>query len=384
MDSTITLSRKQLFDLVWEKPLSRLAEELQVSDVGIAKMCKRLNIPRPAQGHWVRVRLGREVQRPRLPQHEGPNAVELPRVRRRLVVDRDGRDVPAVKVPSRLHNPHPIVERLRAELNAARVDHNGRLAPGRRGGLVVEVGEQSKSRALLIANTFLRSLEERSIVVVEGQGFKSRAALSNGEAQVTVSIREKLRRVNHELTDEERAREARSGWSWHRKYDFHPTGELRIQLDDVEFLKVRKSWSDGKRAKIEEKLGAAVLGVEFALAAIAEQEREWAAARKRRDEEHRLRQEAKRQREDQARKVAQLEALARQWEASGRIRRFIEAVRVVHSRDVAVDPFKEWLAWANSTADSIDPTRKPIESLLESTCGTTLPSAKTMWDPHSR
>jgi hypothetical protein len=62
-----TLTRSELYDLVWSKPLSKLAPELGVSDVGLAKLCKRHNVPTPARGYWAKLEAGHAVTRALLP-----------------------------------------------------------------------------------------------------------------------------------------------------------------------------------------------------------------------------------------------------------------------------------------------------------------------------
>ncbi len=54
MSIEITFTRKQLYDLIWSKPMREAAVELNISDVGLAKLCKRNNLPRPPQGYWLR------------------------------------------------------------------------------------------------------------------------------------------------------------------------------------------------------------------------------------------------------------------------------------------------------------------------------------------
>lgn len=41
------LTRKELYDLVWSKSMRALAKDFNLSDVGLAKICKKHNIPRP-------------------------------------------------------------------------------------------------------------------------------------------------------------------------------------------------------------------------------------------------------------------------------------------------------------------------------------------------
>ncbi len=46
------LSRKKLQALVWEKPLTRAAHELGITDNGLKKRCRKLGIELPPQGYW--------------------------------------------------------------------------------------------------------------------------------------------------------------------------------------------------------------------------------------------------------------------------------------------------------------------------------------------
>lgn len=39
----IKISRKELYDLVWSKPMSTLAKEYLISDNGLRKICKKFN-----------------------------------------------------------------------------------------------------------------------------------------------------------------------------------------------------------------------------------------------------------------------------------------------------------------------------------------------------
>ncbi len=60
------ISREELFALVWEKPTQEVAKELGVSDVAIAKLCARLQVPKPPRGYWARVKSGQTPQQPPL------------------------------------------------------------------------------------------------------------------------------------------------------------------------------------------------------------------------------------------------------------------------------------------------------------------------------
>lgn len=51
----IKIERKQLHKQVWSKPMSKLAKDYGISDVGLKKICKKLNVPTPPRGYWARI-----------------------------------------------------------------------------------------------------------------------------------------------------------------------------------------------------------------------------------------------------------------------------------------------------------------------------------------
>jgi integrase len=59
--------REALYELVWTAPVLEVAGRLNVSDVALAKLCRRAAIPIPPRGYWARLESGQAVQRPALP-----------------------------------------------------------------------------------------------------------------------------------------------------------------------------------------------------------------------------------------------------------------------------------------------------------------------------
>ena len=54
-------TRKELYDLVWNKPLTHIAKDYNFSDNGIRKICKKHNIPLPKNGHWSKLKFNKKV-----------------------------------------------------------------------------------------------------------------------------------------------------------------------------------------------------------------------------------------------------------------------------------------------------------------------------------
>ena len=71
-------SRVELFDLVWSKPMTHLAKELGLSDVGLRKICVKFGIPLPPRGYWSRLQFGKQDPRPELPFVNNNPQIRLP------------------------------------------------------------------------------------------------------------------------------------------------------------------------------------------------------------------------------------------------------------------------------------------------------------------
>ena len=63
--------------MIWSWPVWSLAGEWGISDVGLAKICKRNNIPRPGLGYWARVQAGYKVKQTPLPKEDYVGCIEI-------------------------------------------------------------------------------------------------------------------------------------------------------------------------------------------------------------------------------------------------------------------------------------------------------------------
>lgn len=61
-DGEHRLSREQLYELVWEQPMFTLCKRFGLSDNGLRKRCKAMQVPAPTEGYWQALKSG---QRPR-------------------------------------------------------------------------------------------------------------------------------------------------------------------------------------------------------------------------------------------------------------------------------------------------------------------------------
>lgn len=55
-------NREKLYQEVWSQPMWKLAPDYGVSDVALAKTCRKLMIPAPGRGYWAKVASGKRVK----------------------------------------------------------------------------------------------------------------------------------------------------------------------------------------------------------------------------------------------------------------------------------------------------------------------------------
>ena len=67
---SIVLRRSELYQRVWDTPMVKLAAELGLSGVGLAKLCRRCGITVPGRGYWAKRQAGHPVNSQALPHPE--------------------------------------------------------------------------------------------------------------------------------------------------------------------------------------------------------------------------------------------------------------------------------------------------------------------------
>ncbi len=65
---SIQLTRKELHDMVWKRPVTKVAAELEISDVALHKICRKYNVPVPPRGYWAKLAAGKAVRQTSLPK----------------------------------------------------------------------------------------------------------------------------------------------------------------------------------------------------------------------------------------------------------------------------------------------------------------------------
>lgn len=394
MDKSEQVDRETLYREVWTDPVTVVAERYGLSDVGLAKLCKRLQIPLPRRGYWAKLKAGKKTAKAPLPTLDPKIAPRVTlskpsdsEIQAKRVAKENAcasrRKAGDIEVPSELDSPHPLV---RAAARSLKRRDGWSNVKGLRSSpeevLDIEVTRASLDRALLLADTLIKVLVKQDVATTVDAGSKATFFDVQG-TRVRFAITEYVSRSAHQVTpSEQRARER----YWKRsllgdrttdyptipQYDYHPTGLLTITLGQWP----SRNFRDTDRSRLEDRLGQVVAGLVSLAAEIKFKEEEKARREEqyRQAEERRQLLEARFKREEADFK--NLEAEAASWERATSLRRYIEAVeqRALANYGLTAE-LVEWIAWARAKADWLDPLIDVCDPILDAP----LPKRASFW-----
>lgn len=380
----IIITRKDLYDQVWSTPMRLLAKKFGLSDVGLAKVCRKHDIPRPSVGYWAKKQHGKKTTKPSLPpagdpkletiKFEKPTPSPFPARPKRSQPPRDAdvaaalaavNELPPIVVGDTLENPHKLVvateKALRQSFKAKPVDQYGLFAPaGDSPTLDILTSVTGVPRALRLANAVL--------VNAVAAGFRIECTDESGCAQVwinvldeqfSLSLRERTNQVPHVITKEEETKSRK----WRHLFqppawDYKPTGNFTLRICREAKYSAVKTWIDDKRRKrLEDQIGAVLKDMvwtvqEERLRREEDERRELA----RREAEHRA-WEARRRREEWDRLTKSLLRQAKNWRDAVLLRKYADSIEAIlrESGSDLTDKNEKWLRLVHKVAERLDP-----------------------------
>jgi len=369
--SSVKLTREQLYEEVWKTPIHRLSVKYGLSDVGLAKACKRMDIPRPPRGYWRRKEVGARVKQIPLPEPKDGAQLEIEfrpvygRAKRGWKTGgRGDQSSPyRLEVSEFLQDAHPLIDSSKSRLEALSENKSGLLITKVKRCLDLQVSRNHLDRCLRLLDAIFKEWEEKGNCVAIGtSGDKGVTVLRAGEEEIQLSIVEEVKEFEIEPTKEELLHPK---WTWKKRSEIRPTGKLTIHLSGDYIANGRtfhRRYSDGQKAPIEMKggrmLDAALQYLEERGAYLEEKEREreawreqqrlWAIERKKQEEESR-------KREEERRRVREFLDAYEKWTESQRVRAFIEACKLKMAAELDHSEFEPWVEWATQIADQKDP-----------------------------
>jgi hypothetical protein len=370
---TIFLKREELYKMVWSEPVSKLAQGYGLSDRGLGKICNRLEIPVPGRGYWQMKKKGLQLPVPPLRPTKKSNATGT-YIHKTSKPQMDGKQdqetcglitaekLPENKitVPPSLDSPHFLIVMTQRSLMGAKVDDRGLKQPRARGCLDMCVGQDSIDRAILIMDTLVKALETRGFNISVAKETPFSTSISVMEEVIKFALNEDLNRTERKLTIAQIKEKEKHPWMYStQEYDYSPNGILFLKIENDDVWNIRKTWSDGRKQRLEDCLNSFVGGLIKAAEAIRHrrvererQELEWKERRRQQEESERIRRE-------EEEKLKALDREVASWHRSQQIRLYIDAVKkwaIQKYGEVEPDSkLHQWLTWATQQADRLDP-----------------------------
>lgn len=370
----VTLTREALYGLVWDQPMIRLGERFGVSGNGLAKICKRLDVPYPPRGHWAKKAAGKKVvvtalppTGPRVPDQvtimpwpEG-QAARAPEVSAALAAASTAR--PPLAVPERLAKPHPIIAKWLENHERRTTEARAERDSWRRQMMMPTPFSDVDRRLHRILDALLKSLEREGVTLSDEGRWQLTAKRGNDD--IEFQLRERFKQVRREPTADEKR------WDSSRKFvqELQPTGTLLFEIKTYLPSGLTRTWKEAEGKLMEGSLPSILQTILAAFPLLEKQrlEREEQSRRYQLAEERRRKAELDRRRED-GRWRRFLEFVG-DWRDVQRARDFITALKaqqfdgeeLVDGRSIA-----DWLAWAEAQLLERDPLNWGLDAIFES------------------
>jgi hypothetical protein len=374
-------TREELYEIVWSSPMREAAKQFGISDVALAKTCRKAGIPIPPRGFWLRPDAQRHALRTTLPPR-GIGQSELVGGGGRYrcygysypddLIDRDLPAAPSFPEPisAVFQRTEKLVGKVRVvpNLDVAHVaiqkilkDDEARREKLRKYGYRWDgplFDSPFEQRRLRILNAILLACAR-----VGAQ------AGIHGKEQLNISVKVGDTDVGFELDDPKQIGPNRRN-EWRTRPDsIRPaTDVLRLEISSwKECSDIKGVWEDQPKDRIEKHLFEIVTNIivagEVFYRAGEMSHHDWLVKRKAqlieearleklRAEEAEQRQKIREERE----RVSRLLKDARDCRKANAIREYVRLV-IEQSADLPLEEIEAWSRWALQRAELIDPIR---------------------------
>lgn len=341
------LTRKDLYDLVWSKSISAIANDFQIKPHRLREICQENKIPLPERGYWSKLRFKKKVIKIPLPIIENDN-LQINLKTRKFRTDYHKRAFELAQrqdlnfnVPGKISKYHPLVESSKNLLE--KIDNSKNKlryweVAQKHNLLPIHTNTKLRARALRLMNTLIKAIEAMDCNI---NFYCNRAHVEMFGQKTEINLRQKVYRIR---TTNER------GW----------TSDSWEESDKLEFQAGpsfdRKNWIDNTKRNIEECLPEIIAWIEKDC-------RYWHDLRaKQAIEENKKALQAqkleaiKAQQEEEQAKVNQLFSDAENWSRAELVVSYLNKMEKQAIKDNQLNSdVKDYITWARKVASELNP-----------------------------
>lgn len=380
------LTREELYEQVWSRPVIHLAKEYGLSDVGLKKICKKHNIPTPPLGYWAKVRAGQKPKKKALQSLQAGEATKIlvgqcrpnpARHKKQPVADelqvelsRAAEGIASFDSGDEIVSLHALARLTKKCFKGSTMSYSGLLIPRDRCP-DVQVTRDCLDRAIKFLDVLFRLIEHCGYKISLDE--RGNATLDIFGEKMAMRVKERVKREKLTKPKDPKLHtrkllayvspDANDHYTY-SEYSYTATGELCFIIKSLDFYMSDRRWCDKEAIPIETQLPKIIPSlVKFA-----------ARSRNRRDEQEelrrrnemaeaerkelfRMRMEAQRIAEEEKQRVDTFIACVESWRTSRDLREFIDAKRQLALKESgSIDSeLGQWIRWAEEQADRIDP-----------------------------
>lgn len=157
------LSRDELYRLVWSKPMTKVADQFEVSSSYLARICTYLNVPRPGRGYWAKLAVSKAPRKLPLPALQPGDPEHWSKGEAPLVVAKPDAPIPPTprkRVRIAPDHVHGMVRGARSHFESGReVEEGAYLRPYKKLLVDVAASKAGLEKALALANDLFNAFE---------------------------------------------------------------------------------------------------------------------------------------------------------------------------------------------------------------------------------
>ena len=377
-DKMIIIKRDQLYERVWQTPTTQLALEYRMSDSRLAKICKKLRVPKPPPGYWAKNEHGKKVRTPPLPSLGPGDQIEFEHYvdeypKRPIINDPVVQElmdkVPTISVPQQLTNPDPLIRNANGWVDRKPYTY---IETPNLPHLNLNVYLDSKGRALKLMDSLVKGVRNLGYDV-RGEDASNRSQYFGILGQrIHFRLKEHAKQVDHVLTTEQMVDKKKGRLFFAHKFDYLPTGHLTFYLEPSCWVSsgYRKKWSDSARRPLEDQIRDIIMGaISLASASIQAEEARKRAEQEAAEQMKKRIEEERKQAAEEAR-LRELDSHVARWAKSKQLKAFIKEFKTrsgegSYSKQVT-EEVSNWVSWAHAYAERLD----PIAAILTKLAGT--------------
>lgn len=365
------MTRNELYNLVWLKPISKIIEEHKISHLGVKNICKEHDIPLPPNGYWSKLRHNTKVDVIKLPNPSNNCSISLnddiseklntPQSRLSHLTKQMLKD-PHLNfdVADRLTNPDALIISAKKSIEDRQKDRYFRsegIVSTSADHISIAVAKENIPRSLRFMDALIKLIRKRGHSIEVNDSTK---IIVNNQ-KIEVRFREIMKRGQN------------PEYNWVTKI---PSGILSFRIDSHNTVE----WRDSEKKPLETRLVDILAKLELVSQDMEAYqimlEKGWEEQRISREIEENI----KKKKEKELSDFKSLINSSGRWHKSESLRNYLDAFEAkTKANGKFNENVEDWLVWARKKADWYDPFIESEDEVFKNIDRDTLTEIKRHW-----